>query len=121
MKVMLIEDDSTMISLLSMLLEMEGYQIVQMPGPDPEQILSTLEREKPDLLLMDVNLSCLSGLELLRQIRKNPTFQKTRILMSSGLDYQKECAEAGADSFILKPYMPEDLIHQMRQLLKPAE
>jgi len=117
MKVMLIEDDRTMVSLLTILLELEGFGVVNISEADSQKIIATIHCEKPALVLMDVNLPNLNGLELLRQIRSDPTFQNVRVLMCSGLDYRRECSEAGADGFIMKPYMPNDLISQIHNLL----
>jgi DNA-binding response OmpR family regulator len=120
MKVMLIEDDHTMVSLLSMLLEIEGFSVVIPPQPDQNQIITAIQQEQPSLVMMDVNLAHLNGLELLRQVRKDPDLHSVRVLMCSGLDYRKECSETGADGFIMKPYMPSDLIAQIRSLLNAS-
>jgi len=117
MKVMLIEDDFTMVSLLSMLLEMEGFSVVKMPEPDSGKIIATIQHEKPSVILMDVNLSQLNGLELLRQIREIQELSDMHVLMSSGLDFSQECMDAGADGFIMKPYMPDDLIGKIHQVV----
>jgi len=118
-KVMLIEDDKTMLSLLSTLLKMEGYQIVTLTTEQTvESLLATLRREKPDAALVDVHLQQASGLDLLARLRQDPELGSIRILMSSGLDMSVESKKAGADDFILKPYMPDELIKSIRRVLK---
>lgn len=116
-KVILIEDDPTMRSLLSTLLDMEGYQVVVPDAENLEEIFKTLQKEKPDLALLDVNLRDGTGFDLLEQIHHDGDLKRTRILMSSGTDYRLECLEAGADGFLLKPYMPDDLIRMMNDIL----
>jgi DNA-binding response OmpR family regulator len=120
-KVMLVEDDKTMLSLLRMLLEFEGYQVAVWEG-DAEtatvgNILGDLRREKPDLVLLDAHLHMLSGIDLLTQIRADSTFDHTRVLMSSGMELSNECCQEGADGFILKPYMPDELIEKISTML----
>jgi CheY-like chemotaxis protein len=59
---------------------------------------------------MDVNLRLGSGLELLSAIRSNSLLDNIRVIMSSGMDFKTECLQKGAQGFIMKPYMPDDLI-----------
>lgn len=116
-KVILIEDDMTMRSLLSTLLDMEGYQVVIPEAENLEGIFQTLQKEKPDLALLDVNLRDGTGFDLLERIHHDGDLKRTRILMSSGTDFRFECLEAGAEGFLLKPYMPNDLIRLMKDIL----
>ncbi len=117
-KIMLVEDDATMLSLLQTLLQMEGYQVVKMKEESLDGILSTMRQESPDLALVDVHLKELNGFDVLRSIRKEPALAGTRVLMSSGMECRSECLNFGADDFILKPYMPDDLIDAIHKTLK---
>jgi len=112
LKVLLAEDDDTMVSLLKTLLGMEGFQVATLMDQrgDP---LETIRREKPDVILMDIFLGDRNGLEILRQIRQSPDLKSTRVLVTSGIDRSEECLSAGADGFLLKPFMPEDLIRKL--------
>jgi DNA-binding response OmpR family regulator len=119
-KVMLVEDDETMLSLLRMLLQLENFEVV-LAGQDTaqadsslENILTIIRRELPDLVLLDVNLRQFNGFDLLRRIRQDAELSGLRILMSSGMDFGQRCYQEGADGFILKPYMPEELIKKIR-------
>jgi DNA-binding response OmpR family regulator len=119
-KVLLIEDDKTMLDLLETLLEMEGFEVAILQECD--SIISTIKDEEPDLILMDVILhqsgeEDVSGFDLLHQIRQNGELKDTRVLMSSGIDFTYRCHIEGADGFILKPYMPDDLIERIKQTL----
>ena len=114
MKVMLVEDDFTMRSLLKTLLQLEGFQIVADFEINPQVILEKMAAEKPDVTLMDVHLRNANGVEIVRSIRQNPELSGLKILMSSGEDVRDACAKAGADGFLLKPYMPDDLISWIR-------
>lgn len=114
-KVLLIEDDSMMLSLLTTLLQMEGYEVVSFQREESlNETLSRVREEQPSLVLLDIHLQKFNGLDLVRLMRQDEALKHTRVLMSSGTDLGPECLHAGADGFILKPYMPDTLIQEMR-------
>lgn len=118
-KVMLIEDDDVMLSLLQTLLEYEGFQTVQLDGEVTlSEIISRVRREKPELLLLDVHLRHFNGLDLLRRLRQDDELKSIRVLVSSGMELSAQSHMDGADGFILKPYMPDDLVGRIRDTLK---
>ena len=120
-KVALIEDDAVMLSLLQMLLEYEGFETVQLDGMGKvDDIVDILRQARPDLILMDVHLRQINGLDLLRELRKDPSLQAVKILISSGMELSSESSMEGADGFILKPYMPDDLVARIREALGAA-
>jgi len=111
LKVMLIDDDPTMVSLLTMLLNLEGYLVKTPRNQHMHDLLKDILLERPQVALVDVNLSYGNGIDLLREIRQEPEIKETRILMCSGLNLREECIQAGADGFIQKPFMPEELLN----------
>ena len=118
-KILLIEDDTTMLSLLGTLLEFEGYQVASLNGEaDAENILQKMRGERPELILLDVHLPGVSGFELMRRMRVDDNLKSTKVLMSSGMNLSLECRQAGADGFILKPYMPEELVEKIRETIE---
>ena len=116
-KIMLVEDDRTMLSLLKILLEMESFEVCSPTDDRPEEILMAIRQQHPDLILLDVNLRLGSGIELARQMRSDPELKDMRLIMTSGLDLKHECLQVGADNFLLKPYMPDDLIKMIKNTI----
>lgn len=114
-KVLLIEDDPTMLSLLNTLLEIEGYEVVQLESFD--NVVESVHSIAPDVILMDVHLEDIDGLGLLESIRKENAFEGIKVIMSSGMDFNDESLLKGANGFLLKPYMPDELIKLINQLL----
>jgi two-component system, cell cycle response regulator len=112
-KVMLIEDDRTMCSLLRTLLLIEGVQVHSSEIGTQQSIVESIIQFKPDTLLLDFHLKKANGLEILKKIRKIPSLISLRIFMVSGMDLEDQCVYAGADGFFLKPYNPEDLINSL--------
>lgn len=112
-KVMLAEDDQMMVSLLKTLLRMDGFEVVALGADD--NVPAAVGRVCPDVLLMDVHLSRQNGLEILEVIRKSDDIRDTRIIMVSGMNLEDECLRRGADGFLLKPFMPDDLIKLLKK------
>ncbi|MDX9992566.1 MAG: response regulator [Anaerolineales bacterium] len=115
-KIMLAEDDPTMLKLLKTLMHLEGFESVSL-DPD-ENVLAAVAREAPDVLLLDVHLSQGNGLDFLRQMRADARFDNLIVLMASGMSLREECLAAGANQFLLKPFMPDVLIDGIHSLLK---
>jgi two-component system OmpR family response regulator len=112
-KIFLAEDDYTMLSLLRTLLKLEGYTTT---APlDTEDVLEAVHREQPDVILMDVHLTQGNGIDILRAIRQDHRLDSTLVLMQSGMNLETECLAAGANGFLLKPYMPDALIGRLKQ------
>jgi len=112
-KVLLAEDDNTMVSLLKTLLKMEGFDVVALESDSnvPDAVL----REKPDVLFMDVHIGQQNGMDIIESIRRNPEISSLRVVMTSGLNVKDECLRRGANQFLLKPFMPDHLISVLKQ------
>jgi CheY-like chemotaxis protein len=108
-KILIVDDDETMVSLLRTLLELDGYEVVD--SRDWEGILDIIRQENPALVLMDCILPKSSGLEILGKIRSQPELDQTAVIMTSGLDMEYRCQALGANGFLLKPYPPEQLLN----------
>jgi CheY-like chemotaxis protein len=115
-KILIVDDDRTMVSLLHTLLELEGYSVYSTPLG---QAAIQLSREhQPDIVLMDVHLADGDGLGVLRQMRADTDLGRLRVVMTSGLDMVDECKQAGGDDFILKPYAPDQLVSTLQRILE---
>jgi CheY-like chemotaxis protein len=117
-KIMLAEDDQTMVTLLETLLGMEGYQVVSLGVRD--DVFESVRREQPDVLLLDVHLPHVNGLDVLDQVRGDDGTKDLKVVMTSGLNVEDECLESGANGFLLKPYMPDDLLDILKQNIQPS-
>jgi len=117
-KILLVDDDENILGLISTLLEIEGHQPVKLSrGNQINDVIQQISREMPELILLDVHLQNMDGIELLRKIKESKKISKIPILMSSGMALDEECRKSGADGFIIKPYMPEELIQKINQMI----
>ena len=111
-KILLAEDDTTMVTLLKTLLKMEGFDVMALDVDD--DIPAAVDREKPDAIFMDVHLGDRSGMQVLEAIRNNPGTAAVRVVMTSGLNMEAECLTLGANAFLQKPFMPDELISVLK-------
>ena len=116
-KVLLAEDDQNMLFLLKTLLSLEGFAVVTL-DVHSEDIVARARAEEPDAILMDVHLINKNGVDVLREMRQEEKLKQTFIVMASGMDLKERCLAAGANVFLLKPYMPDDLINALKQGVK---
>lgn len=115
-KVVLIEDDETMRTLLGELLRMEGYQVVSLGSIEPEDtVLSQLIEQEPDLVFVDVNVHGRDTFTFVQKLRSKR--EAIRVLMSSGMPLEFESIKVGADGFLMKPFMPDELLSKVQYLL----
>jgi DNA-binding response OmpR family regulator len=101
-----------MVSLLKTLLKMEGFEVLALDVD--ADIPAAVDREKPDAIFMDVHLGDKSGMQVLQAIRKNPGTAAVRVVMTSGLNVEEECLNLGANAFLQKPFMPDELISVLK-------
>jgi DNA-binding response OmpR family regulator len=112
---MIVDDDRTTVKLLQTLLELDGFKVTAVPrGVD---VLPTARQAKPDIILMDYHLTDTDGVEVLRELRATPEFAGLPVVMTSGLDVREEAMEAGANTFLVKPFEPEELPSLFNSLL----
>ncbi|HEV2889176.1 MAG TPA: response regulator transcription factor [Frankiaceae bacterium] len=117
MRVLVVDDEESVRSFLGPLLEREGFTAT-LVASGAAAVASVLD-SRPDLVLLDVNLPDLSGLEVCRAIRRQPGY--VPVILLTGLD-SREDELAGfaalADEYVTKPFLPEALIARIRALLR---
>lgn len=111
-KILLAEDDTTMVSLLTTLLKMDGHEVIALDAAS--DIPAAVLYEKPDSMLMDVHIGEQNGMEIVTEIRKDPANAGVKIVMASGYNVKEECLQRGANHFLLKPFMPDDLLKLLK-------
>ena len=114
-KILVVEDDPQANHLLKLLLELEGFEVVLCPTP--ANTLPTALAERPDVLLMDVHIGGVNGLDILRQVRKDSVLGGLPVVMYSGMNLEYECEQAGASAFLSKPYQQDQLTAVLKKVM----
>ena len=91
---------------------MEGYDVVELDVR--ADLPAVVAHEKPDALLMDVHLGGQNGMKIVALLRKDTDNDSVNIVMTSGLNLREECMQSGANHFLLKPFMPDDLLKLLK-------
>lgn len=112
-RILLVEDDVSICRLLKTLLEIEGFEVSISDG-DLKLIPEQLQLFNPHFMILDYYLKKSTGIQILRLINGLLNIQRPFIMVTSGEDQQERCMQAGADGFLLKPYMPDDLVDWLR-------
>lgn len=118
-KILIAEDSSTMRSLIvSTISALGDYEVVE--AANGFEALRALPREKVDLVITDINMPDINGLELVSFIKQNPNYQSTPlfIISTEGSERDREKGLAlGADAYLVKPFSPEALQDLIRNYL----
>jgi DNA-binding response OmpR family regulator len=114
-KILIVEDEETMVTSLRALLAREGYQVVAArDGPDGVDAAKT---SRPDLILLDLALPGLDGLEACRRIRVFSTAPIIMLTARAGEGDKVTGLDVGADDYVTKPFSTRELVERVRRIL----
>jgi phosphate regulon transcriptional regulator PhoB len=120
--ILVVEDEPDIRKLVQYNLAQERYRVLE--AEDGEQAVKIMQREKPSLIILDLMLPGLSGLELCRILRERPETAQTPILMLTAKAAEADKViglEMGADDYLAKPFSPREMVARVRAILRRSE
>ncbi len=117
-KVIIVDDDRDTREMLTLALELEGFEVAQ--AANGLRLISAMHVDRPDVILLDVMMSWIDGFELCRAIKKNPGFGDIPVIFISArksVEDERVGMEAGAIDYFPKPLDMDRLIARMREIL----
>lgn len=121
-RILVVDDNPSIAGLMSQLLMMRGYDVVL--ASDAQEAEAEVQRETPDLIICDVRMPGKSGYELCHDFKSNPATRLIPFVLITGLSDSSDKVrgiEAGADDFLNKPVLAEELTARVKSLLKVKE
>ena len=118
-KIVVSDDDATLREILQELFLDRGHAVHG--ASDGEEALPLILREKPDLLILDLNMPLRDGLEVMKELKRHPDLDRMKILIVSGSQNKGDrllCEALGAHGFIAKPFNCEELVLRVDALLQ---
>ena len=114
-KILIVDDEEGIRMLYSMELEDEGYEVLTLP--DGKDLLKTVERERPDCIVLDIKMKEYSGLDLLQHIRKKH-YDLPVILNSAYSSFKVDLKAVAADYYVVKSSDLTELKQEIRRVLE---
>lgn len=117
-KILLIEDERLILKTLIFKLTKEGFNVIS--APDGRKGLEMFEKERPDLVVTDIMMPYVNGLEVVKQIKETPNCA-TKVILLTSLGQEEtvlRAFELGADDFMTKPFSPAELTIRIKKHLK---
>ena len=121
-KILVVDDEPDVVSFLERILKADGFDVVT--AYDGIGALDLMASEKPDLVLLDVMMPMISGYEVCEQIKADPQTQHIPVVCVSSAhspDARAQSIRVGAAELITKPFLPAELVAQIRRHLRAAE
>ncbi len=120
-KILIVDDEPNILVSLEYLMQREGFDVSV--ARDGLQAIAAIERNPPDIVLLDVMMPGKTGLEVCQHIRAKDQFRAMRIVMLTAKGRETDVAKGlalGANTYITKPFSTRDLVAQVRALLTPS-
>jgi DNA-binding response OmpR family regulator len=116
-KVLVVDDEFEIRDVLSRFLTEEGYEIIL--ASNGEEALELVERENPQVILLDILMPGIDGIETCKRLKENEKTRFIPVIMATALwDTYSEVIEAGAEDFVTKPFNLTELSHRVKSILR---
>lgn len=117
-KILIVDDEPQIASVLKAYLEKSGFKVLT--AADGSAALQTYRREKPDFMILDLNLPGMDGLDVCREVRKDS--EMPILMLTARVEEMDKLIglELGADDYVVKPFSPREVVARVRTILRRA-
>lgn len=115
-RVLVVEDDEEIVQVLQRSLRLEGYEV--RASLDGESALADADSFSPDLVVLDLGLPLVDGIDVARRLRERGDVPILMLTARDGVEQRVEGLDAGADDYLVKPFERQELLARMRALLR---
>lgn len=116
--ILVVDDSASLRQIVSIALKGAGYEVVE--AADGQEALNLLDGRKINLIVSDVNMPVMDGITMVTEIKKNPNYKFTPIIMlttESQDDMKTKGKEAGVRAWVVKPFKPEQMLDAVSKLV----
>ena len=120
-KILIVDDEPDLLELVRDTLEMAGYTVIT--ASDGEEGLKSITEDSPDLVILDIKMPKIDGMEVLERVRKNPLLNELPVIMLTSLKGEgiiREAKEVGANDYIVKPFNQIDLLNRVKRVISSS-
>ncbi|MBI2536605.1 MAG: diguanylate cyclase [Gemmatimonadetes bacterium] len=118
-RIMVADDDPALLHTLELILRENGYEVIPVPGG--EQLLTRLEQAAPDLLMLDIMMPKVDGLQLLERVKQDARWRDLPVLMVSSMPPEEAAVRSlglGASDFVAKPFRMREMLARVQAHLR---
>ena len=119
-KIMIVDDSASLRQVVGIALKGAGYEVVE--ACDGRDALAKLNGSKLHLVISDVNMPNMDGITFVTELKKNPAYRFTPVIMlttEAGADMKQEGKAAGAKAWVVKPFQPAQMLDAVSKLILP--
>ncbi len=115
--ILVVDDEADVVSVLSKRLEDSGYEV--MAASDGQEGLQKINKEKPDLIILDIGMPRMDGYTLMRELKSNADFKSIPVIVLTARGQMQDLFKMeGVKDYMTKPFKSEELLERIKKLLK---
>jgi DNA-binding response OmpR family regulator len=121
--ILVVDDEPEIVKMVQKIMEARGHRVTT--ARDGQEALDAVSKERPELLILDLNLPKVTGFEVCKRLKTDPATKHIPVVMLTAAYVTVEDAAKGigegADEYVVKPFLREVLVHNVERLLEPAK
>ena len=120
-KILIVDDETDYVQTVQDMLEISNYSVIS--AHNGKQALNIIPQQQPDVILLDLIMPVMDGIELLKRLKSNPEFKNIPVIMLTGQSELGDVAraqECGVDDYIVKPFDRNLLLEKIKQVIEKA-